>query len=60
MSYTDTGIVEAIQNGGAIALGLSGETGGNPGSQLWADFMTKMKNGQLDDRSVCVLVLLYK
>lgn len=52
VSYTDAGIIEAVQRGGAIALGLSNEDGGNPGSQLWADFMTNMKNGKLDDRSV--------
>lgn len=58
VSYTDAGIIEAVQNGGAIALGVSGNTGGNPGSQLWATFMTKMKNGQLNDRAVSYLICL--
>lgn len=52
VSYTDTGIVEAIQRGGAIALGFSTDTGNNTGSLLWADFMTKMKGGQLNNRDV--------
>jgi hypothetical protein len=52
VSYTDAGIIEAIQRGGAIALGISTDTGLNPGSQLWADFMTKMHGGQLTNRDV--------
>jgi hypothetical protein len=52
VSYTDAGIIEAIQRGGAIALGLSTETGGNPGSELWAKFMTDVKSGRLNDRLV--------
>jgi hypothetical protein len=52
VSYTDAGIVEAIQRGGAVALGLSANDGGNPATKLWADYMTKMKAGQLSDRSV--------
>lgn len=38
ISYVDAGIVEGIQRGGAIALGYSTETGGNPGSQVWATY----------------------
>ena len=52
VSYTDAGIIEAIQRGGAIALGLSSDTGGNPGSQLWANYMKDKKAGKLNDRSV--------
>jgi hypothetical protein len=52
ISYVDAGIVQGIQNGGAIALGRSTATGGNPGSQKWATFLLKMKNGQLSDRDV--------
>jgi hypothetical protein len=58
VSYTDAGIIEAIQRGGAIALGINTDTGSNPGSQLWADFMTKMKAGQLNKRDVSVHKLL--
>lgn len=52
VSYVDAGIVEAIQRGGAIALGIGTSKGGNPGSALWADFLTKMKNNELKDRNV--------
>lgn len=52
-SYVIAGIVEGIQRGGAIALGTGTSDAGNPGSKLWADFLTKMKNKQLDDRDVC-------
>lgn len=52
ISYVDAGIVEAIQRGGAIALGIGTSTGGNPGSELWADFLTKMKNKEFKDRNV--------
>ncbi|KAI9744696.1 MAG: hypothetical protein M1835_002677, partial [Candelina submexicana] len=50
VSYVDAGIVEAIQRGGANALGLSTATGGNPGSEKWASFLTRRKNGGLTDR----------
>lgn len=52
-SYVIAGIVEGIQRGGAIALGTGTSDAGNPGSKLWADFLTKTKNKQLDDRDVC-------
>lgn len=50
MSYVDAGIVEGIQRGGNIALGMGGGEGGNPGSLRWANFMTRMKNGELRER----------
>lgn len=52
VSYVDAGIVEAIQRGGAIALGIGSSQGGNPGSAPWADFLTKMKRKELTDRNV--------
>lgn len=52
-SYVLAGIVEGIQRGGAIALGNGTSDAGNPGSKLWADFLTKTKNKQLGDRDVC-------
>lgn len=52
VSYVDAGIVEAIQRGGAIALGIGKSEGGNPGSAKWAEFLTNMKNGKLEDRDV--------
>ena len=53
VSYVDAGIVEGIQNGGAIALGKSSVTGGNPGSEKWAAFMRAMRDGSFVDRDVC-------
>ncbi|KAI9787043.1 MAG: hypothetical protein M1816_007714 [Peltula sp. TS41687] len=50
VSWVDAGIVEAIQRGGAIALGKSKETGGNPGASEWATYFNKLKAGQLNDR----------
>ncbi|KAI9723401.1 MAG: hypothetical protein M1812_001285 [Candelaria pacifica] len=50
VSYVDAGIVEAIQRGGANALGLSTATGGNPGTEKWASFLIKRKSGGLTDR----------
>ena len=58
VSYTDAGIIEGIQRGGAIALGWSAETGGNPGSVLWANFMRDVKAGRLNDRNVSCPLLL--
>lgn len=52
VSYVDAGIVEAIQRGGAIALGTSSETGGNPGAQKWADYLRRVRNGELGSRDV--------
>ena len=55
ISYVDAGIVESIQRGGAIALGIGKSEGGNPGSALWAEFLTKMKKRELEDRDVSCL-----
>lgn len=55
VSYVDAGIVEGIQRGGAIALGIGKSTGGNPGSAPWADFLTKMKHKELKNRDVSCL-----
>jgi hypothetical protein len=52
ISYVDAGIVEGIQRGGAITLGMSTNNGGNPGSELWATFMRGMRDGKLGDRGV--------
>jgi hypothetical protein len=52
VSYVDAGIVEAIQRGGAIALGTSAETGGNPGASMWADYLRRLRDGGLQSRDV--------
>lgn len=59
VSYVDAGIVEAIQRGGAIALGIGTATGGNPGTSLWAEFLTKMKNNELGNRNVLIFFLSF-
>jgi hypothetical protein len=51
VSYVDAGIVEGIQRGIAIALGVSTETGGNPGSAKWASYLTRLSTGQLTTRA---------
>lgn len=52
VSYVGAGIVEAVQRGGAMALGIGASDGGNPGSAKWAEFLTNMKNGRLNNRNV--------
>ncbi|TCP56710.1 hypothetical protein EV191_101656 [Tamaricihabitans halophyticus] len=49
-SYTDAGILEGVERGLAIASGRSEETGGNPGARLWASYLTRLANGELDNR----------
>jgi hypothetical protein len=51
VSYVDAGIVEGIQRGIAIASGWSTDTGGNPGSALWASYLTRLSTGQLTTRA---------
>jgi hypothetical protein len=51
VSYVDSGIVEGIQRGVAIALGWSADTGGNPGSARWASYLTRLSTGQLTTRA---------
>ena len=53
VSYVDAGIVEAIQRGGAMALGMSSDTGGNSGSAKWGIFMKEMRDGGYGGRDVC-------
>lgn len=52
VSYVDAGIVEGIERGGAMALGMSSADGGNPGSAVWASFLRRKRDGQLNDRDV--------
>lgn len=51
-SYVDAGIVEGIQNGGAIALGLRTDNGNNPGTEPWTRFFQTMKKNGYGDRDV--------
>ncbi|MCJ1363033.1 hypothetical protein MMC16_002139 [Acarospora aff. strigata] len=52
VSYVDAGIIEAIQRGGAIALGKSGATVGNPGARKWTDYFARLEGGELKSRYV--------
>lgn len=55
VSYVDAGIVEGIQRGGALALGLEGaEEGasGVPGAREWETFLVGMRDSTLGDRNV--------
>src|SRR5206468_2773877 len=51
VSYVDAGILEGIERGVAIASGRGTDTFGNPGSALWASYLTKLAAGQLRARS---------
>lgn len=52
VSSVNAGSVEAVQRGGAKALGIGTSDGGNPGSAKWAEFLTNLKNGRLNNRNV--------
>lgn len=45
VSWVDAGIVEGIEGGLAIASGNPNGGMGNPGSQLWADYVVGLKAG---------------
>jgi len=45
ISYTDCSILEGIERGFAIALGLSTDTFGSPCANLWAEFLVDLKSG---------------
>jgi hypothetical protein len=54
VSMVDAAIVEAVQRGGAIALGVAPATatGGNPGTALWVAFLRTRKAGGFPNRDV--------
>lgn len=52
ISLVDSGILEGLERGSAIALGLSDDDYGNPGSQLWADYLRRLQRGELTKRWV--------
>jgi len=51
VSYVDAGIIEGIERGIAIAAGRGSDTFGNPGSTLWASYLTRLRDGELSARS---------
>ena len=50
VSHVDAGILEGIERGTAMALGVSEDDGGNPGSRLWADYLRRLQSGELGQR----------
>lgn len=52
MSIVDASILEGLERGTAIALGLSDDTFGNAGSTEWASYLRRLSDGELDRRSV--------
>ncbi|MER6988450.1 hypothetical protein ABT337_00730 [Saccharopolyspora hirsuta] len=50
VSHVDAGILEGIERGTAMALGVSADDGGNPGSRRWADYLRRLQRGELTDR----------
>lgn len=52
MSIVDASILEGLERGTAIALGLSDDTYGNPGSAEWANYLRRHRVGDLAKRSV--------
>lgn len=52
VSCIDAGILEGVERGVAIATGRSTDTAGNPGAQLWADYLRKLAAGELSNRGV--------
>jgi hypothetical protein len=52
MSIVDASILEGLERGTAIALGLSEDTFGNPGSTEWATYLRRLSDGELERRSV--------
>ncbi|GAB2677767.1 hypothetical protein GCM10027271_43360 [Saccharopolyspora gloriosae] len=52
VSYVDAAILEGVERGAAIALGRSEDDFGNPGSELWADYLRRSHRGELTDRWV--------
>jgi hypothetical protein len=51
VSYVDAGIVEGVERGIALALGRGGGDFANPGSPLWANYLTDLAHGRLTGRA---------
>lgn len=52
LSLMNAAVVEAIQRGAAVSLGMTDVAGDNPGAPMWAQFFDQRKQGRLDDRAV--------
>ncbi|KAK2783525.1 hypothetical protein FQN53_009148 [Emmonsiellopsis sp. PD_33] len=51
LAMVHAAVIEAVERGAAISLGLSSGTGGNPASRKWADYFHQRRAGRLTDRS---------
>ncbi|SNR41727.1 hypothetical protein SAMN06265360_105132 [Haloechinothrix alba] len=51
ISYVDAGIIEGIERGIALARGEGTDDFGNPGSVLWAEYLTRLAGGELEGRA---------
>lgn len=51
VSYVDAGILEGLERGIGLATGATTATGGNPGTRLWADYLTRLHAGSLTTRA---------
>lgn len=52
ISRVDSGILEGLERGSALALGTSTDDFGNPGTRLWADYLRRLHSGELTHRWV--------
>lgn len=52
LSFMNAAVIEAIQRGAAVSLGLTDNAGDNPGAPIWVQFFNQRKEGRLDDRAV--------
>ncbi|KAI5307472.1 hypothetical protein KEM55_008200 [Ascosphaera atra] len=50
LSCINAAVLESLQRGAAMALGVSKDTGGNPGTIKWAEFFHKYQKGLLKTR----------
>ncbi|REE95548.1 hypothetical protein [Thermomonospora umbrina] len=48
VSYANAAVLEGIVRGLALASGLSGDDGGNPGARRWARYLIDLRAGRLD------------
>jgi hypothetical protein len=52
VSIVDASILEGVERGTAIALGLATDSFGNPGASLWASYLQRLRAGELAERAV--------
>ncbi|GAA2772570.1 hypothetical protein [Saccharopolyspora taberi] len=50
VSHVDAVLLEAVERGFAMALEVSDDDFGNPTAKHWADYLRRMRRGELDER----------